>query len=99
MSCEVVGNVLSESSPQLPEFLAGASAGIFLRHARLQVGILDVNQHLGATDVAEAESTKASETQPMTGASILFQFVLLPTGVPYMSVGPRTGEPGLEQTR
>ena len=65
----------------------------------LTVGIFSVNQHLGATDVEEAESTKASETQPMTGASILFQFVLVPTGVPYMSVGPMTGEPGFEQTR
>ena len=99
VSSEVVGNVLSESTRQLPAFLAGASAGVFLRRARLQLGILNVNQHLGATAVAEAESTKASETQPMTGASILFQFVLAPTGVPYMSVGPMTGEPGLEQTR
>ena len=101
MSCEVVGNVLSESSPQLRALLVGASAGTFLRRARrgLTVGILKANQHLGATDVEEAESTKASETQPMTGASILFQCVLVPTGVPYMSVGPRTGEPGLEQTR
>ena len=84
VSCEVVGNVLCESTRQLPAFWAGTSAGVFLRHASLQVGILKVNQHLGATAVAEAESTKAYETQPMTGASILFQFVLVPTGVPYM---------------
>jgi hypothetical protein len=80
--------------------LAGASAAILLRGKTwLKVGTLNVYQHLGATDVAEAESTKASETQPITGASILFQFLLMPTGVPYMSVGPWTGEPGLEQTK
>jgi hypothetical protein len=37
---------------------------------------------LGATAVAEAESTKASETQPLRGESIQFQFVLVPTEVP-----------------